>query len=1073
MVLYGFSGPDPDDLVYLHDPSGAAGFGSIAAHTTWASFWQWAENYLPNDYRIIYAQNTHTPGSTVASIGLRPWDLKLDCPTAFRQGGFRWGAADGHANGYFYVDTFGAEPGNPYDLPLHDQLGVSVSLTEGILAKPRINNVSENPITVYLRATVKNEASPGSWVDVGGFTGVPIEVPTNSSHVYSVFEPATGFPLADLSTHDTGSYQLQMELIDESQQVLDTVKVLFHLNNSVPWITTVPDLLGLEESAALAALSAAGLYQTPVVYEASAAVPAGQVLRQTPDPGTLLERDNPQSIVEIVVSTGFDAPVVVGLTDTPDPTVRLIDLVLVAYVQKGTLPIDEVEFYRESNGSAGLQVDGVPDDRLGVGEQDGYNWTIRLAGQSLSVGSSTYYALAWDNDDHASATGTAARSTANEVTNLAPSIASLDPSSASIPVGSPMTLTAGGVMDPDLDEVLVEFYHDSDGNSTFEPSIDELLGSDSTGADGYSWRIDAIDLPEGQQGFFARAVDAPGDVSAPAHCVIDVILVSTDPEIVISPLSLEFDFREESSSARSELESARATSGPIPSRLTLEAGSKMASAAARTIPSVPAYRWRHGCGPTALGMVLGYWNEHGFEDLLPGSTSTPNETNYNAIASSAHFNDYSLPLDEYPEPIALDLSEPPPGDEHVNDCVADFAFTSFSARDNYYGWGSAGDLRNAFLNYSRWCNADYAPAAATVEWSGLTYAMLKQEIDAGFPFLLLVDSSGDGVNDHFVAVIGYDETNGTYGCYNTYDEEVHWYPWTSMQTGSPFGIHSAIFCRFDATDRFFVSNLGTADLQITSITQSETADWLIGVTPPPPFVIEAGATVAVAVEVDPSLAPPASTSETVRLLVESNDEDSSPYPGGVQITLLKDVTNIVISGRISAADGSGLADIEMTGGPTSIVSDPFGDYSIEVPAGWSGTLVPTSGNAVFDPPERNYVSVSIDRPDQNFTLAYVSGIENTDAPSRLTVGPCSPNPFNPSTTIRYGMPKHGIVTAEIFDVRGRLVRTLLRGELASVGWNEVRWSGRTDDGRTVPAGFYFCRIRSEGETRTTRLTLVK
>ena len=38
------------------------------------------------------------------------------------------------------------------------------------------------------------------------------------------------------------------------------------------------------------------------------------------------------------------------------------------------------------------------------------------------------------------------------------------------------------------------------------------------------------------------------------------------------------------------------------------------------IGAVPPYLWRHGCGPTAAGMVMGYWDGQGFPDLIPGES---------------------------------------------------------------------------------------------------------------------------------------------------------------------------------------------------------------------------------------------------------------------------------------------------------------------------------------------------------------------------------------------------------------------------------------------------------------------
>jgi hypothetical protein len=85
----------------------------------------------------------------------------------------------------------------------------------------------------------------------------------------------------------------------------------------------------------------------------------------------------------------------------------------------------------------------------------------------------------------------------------------------------------------------------------------------------------------------------------------------------------------------------------------------------------------------------------------------------------------------------------------------------------------------------------------------------------------------------------------------------------------------------------------------------------------------------------------------------------------------------------------------------------------------------------------------------------------------------APNPFNPSTTIEYGVPAGGgRVTIEIFDVAGRRVRTLLDEPRPGGTWR-VTWDGTTDAGTHVSSGVYFYRLRAAGFESTRRMTLVE
>jgi len=69
-----------------------------------------------------------------------------------------------------------------------------------------------------------------------------------------------------------------------------------------------------------------------------------------------------------------------------------------------------------------------------------------------------------------------------------------------------------------------------------------------------------------------------------------------------------------------------------------------------------------------------------------------------------------------------------------------------------------------------------------------------------------------------------------------------------------------------------------------------------------------------------------------------------------------------------------------------------------------------------------------------------------------------PNPFNPSTTIRYYLPENAPVTLEIFGVSGRLVRRLIDGERQETGPSSVIWNGYDGNGDRVESGLYFYRL---------------
>jgi hypothetical protein len=110
-----------------------------------------------------------------------------------------------------------------------------------------------------------------------------------------------------------------------------------------------------------------------------------------------------------------------------------------------------------------------------------------------------------------------------------------------------------------------------------------------------------------------------------------------------------------------------------------------------------------------------------------------------------------------------------------------------------------------------------------------------------------------------------------------------------------------------------------------------------------------------------------------------------------------------------------------------------------------------------------------------FAIAEPVGSTDVDerAPSQFALHPCVPNPFNPSTTIRYDVPNGGVrVSIAVFDVTGRRVRSLVDGARPA-GEQSVTWDGRDDGGTTVASGVYFYRMIAGSFAQTRKMVLLK
>ncbi|HMA75789.1 MAG TPA: FlgD immunoglobulin-like domain containing protein [Candidatus Krumholzibacteriaceae bacterium] len=116
---------------------------------------------------------------------------------------------------------------------------------------------------------------------------------------------------------------------------------------------------------------------------------------------------------------------------------------------------------------------------------------------------------------------------------------------------------------------------------------------------------------------------------------------------------------------------------------------------------------------------------------------------------------------------------------------------------------------------------------------------------------------------------------------------------------------------------------------------------------------------------------------------------------------------------------------------------------------------------------------SADNESDPVSPSNVTATEDPEIPRNYVLYPNVPNPFNPITSIRYDVPAEGgIVTLRIYDVSGRLIRTVLNGPQTS-GQKTVTWNGRDSRGLNVASGVYFYRLTAPGYKKTLRMVLLR
>lgn len=122
----------------------------------------------------------------------------------------------------------------------------------------------------------------------------------------------------------------------------------------------------------------------------------------------------------------------------------------------------------------------------------------------------------------------------------------------------------------------------------------------------------------------------------------------------------------------------------------------------------------------------------------------------------------------------------------------------------------------------------------------------------------------------------------------------------------------------------------------------------------------------------------------------------------------------------------------------------------------------SDGLAIKFTTEEPFASVTVSVDDENdFVNKNGYGLEQNH-----------PNPFNNYTWINYSLPETGSVLLQVFDIRGKLVRTLVNDEQSS-GMHSIQWKGDNTAGVSLKSGVYIVRLKTDGFTETMKMFMLK
>jgi len=178
-------------------------------------------------------------------------------------------------------------------------------------------------------------------------------------------------------------------------------------------------------------------------------------------------------------------------------------------------------------------------------------------------------------------------------------------------------------------------------------------------------------------------------------------------------------------------------------------------------------------------------------------------------------------------------------------------------------------------------------------------------------------------------------------------------------------------------------------------------------------------------------------------------------------------------------DGIGIVSIQ--------VQDPFFimNNDQELVSSLNFSILPESElehTLVFAPTrDQNFdreATITTDDPNNSEIIIYLSGIANPVSnsdeliPAVTTLKGNYPNPFNPETTISFGMHKAGRVEVVVYNILGQKVKTLL-SENRDAGNHQVVWNGKDASNKNVASGVYFYKMTTGNYTKTSKMILMK
>jgi hypothetical protein len=201
------------------------------------------------------------------------------------------------------------------------------------------------------------------------------------------------------------------------------------------------------------------------------------------------------------------------------------------------------------------------------------------------------------------------------------------------------------------------------------------------------------------------------------------------------------------------------------------------------------------------------------------------------------------------------------------------------------------------------------------------------------------------------------------------------------------------------------------------------------------------------------------------------------YAGGVTSLpgfsndLYRDALNGRIAGYVLNKANQVLAGATVSNGPLSATVDSDGHYYLYLPVGTYSVTASYPG--YISQTVENVEVIAYDITHLTFYLEEGSPVDDPQVPVIATaLGGNYPNPFNPETTISYGVKEPGRVKLQIYNIKGQLVRNLVDEE-HTAGHYKRLFDGKDNTGRSLASGVYLIRMTAPGYRKASKMMLIK